>query len=243
MLAKLGYKAGEGLGKSAQARTEPIRPVVKENRGGIGLEAEKKRKLREEMEVEAKKVKTEQGDYRERMRLEREERRLEAQVTAAQKVAEKRDTEAEESDNATKVEGGDGSQPRHFASDVSSKPLKSTNVLWRGLLRLKLQLEQDRRRRHDLQQSLSRLPTYEDPDEDEDDKKALGQAEMRSTFEEEVEEEDAELEEFEALPPRDRLEKLVFYLRDTYLYCFWCKYQYADKTMEDCPGITEEDHD
>lgn len=243
MLAKLGYKAGEGLGKSAQARTEPIRPVVKENRGGIGLEAEKKRKLREEMEAEAKKVKTEQGDYRERMRLEREERRLEAQVVAAQKVAEKFDTEAEECDNVIGVESGNGIQPRQSAVDMSSKPLKSINVLWRGLWRQKLMSERDRRMRYDLHQSLSRLPTYEDPDEDEDDKRALGSAEKRNVVEEEVEEEDAELEDFDSLPPQERLKKLVLYLRKNYLYCFWCKFQYANEDMEDCPGITEEDHD
>ena len=243
MLAKLGYKAGEGLGKSAQARTEPIRPVVKENRGGIGLEAEKKRKLREEMEAEAKKVKTEQGDYRERMRLEREERRLEAQVVAAQKVAEKFDTEAEECDNVIGVESGNGIQPRQSAVDMSSKPLKSINVLWRGLWRQKLMSERDRRMRYDLHQSLSRLPTYEDPDEDEDDKRALGSAEKRNVVEEEVEEEDAELEDFDSLSPQERLKKLVLYLRKNYLYCFWCKFQYANEDMEDCPGITEEDHD
>ena len=195
------------------------------------------------MEAEAKKVKTEQGDYRERMRLEREERRLEAQVVAAQKVAEKFDTEAEECDNVIGVESGNGIQPRQSAVDMSSKPLKSINVLWRGLWRQKLMSERDRRMRYDLHQSLSRLPTYEDPDEDEDDKRALGSAEKRNVVEEEVEEEDAELEDFDSLPPQERLKKLVLYLRKNYLYCFWCKFQYANEDMEDCPGITEEDHD
>jgi hypothetical protein len=39
------------------------------------------------------------------------------------------------------------------------------------------------------------------------------------------------------------LEKLVVYLRETYHYCFWCKYRYTDESMEGCPGLTEEEHD
>ena len=263
MLAKLGYKAGEALGKStqAQARTEPIRPVLKEDRGGIGLEVEKKRKLREEMEAEAKKVRTEQGDYRERMRAEREERRLEAQLIAAQRIAENFDSESElkNGDGETGAAAGaaKNANATEYRSDItSSKPLKSINVLWRGLVRSQLHNERERRMRQDFQQSLSSLSTssayrtHEDDDDDGDDDddnvdiKALGQIERRKILEEEdVEEEDAELDEFNALQPQERLEKVVLYLRETYSYCFWCKYQYPDTNMEGCPGTTEEDHD
>lgn len=91
--------------------------------------------------------------------------------------------------------------------------------------------------RYDLHQSLSKLPTYDDPDEDEQYKHALG------TEEEELEEEDPELDEFNALEPAIRLTKLVEYLREKHHYCFWCKHQYPDATMEGCPGLTEDDHD
>ena len=68
----------------------------------------------------------------------------------------------------------------------------------------------------------------------------------RSAFGNEVEdldEEDPELEEFNAFEPAEQLDKLVAYLRKRWYYCFWCKHQYADDKMEGCPGLTEDDHD
>jgi len=126
---------------------------------------------------------------------------------------------------------------------IATKPLKQINVLWRGLVRRREEKERDRRMRYDLQQSLSRLPTYEDPDEDKDDKRALGKESIQHTLVEDLEEEDPELDEFAALEPAERLQRLVLYLREEYIYCFWCKFKYPDKEMDGCPGITEEDHD
>lgn len=99
MMAKLGFKAGQSLGKREEAddqekedkkatnRSEPLNLIFKEDRGGIGLDNEKKRKIREEADEATKKIKREEGDYRDRVREERELRRTEAQVRAAQKVA------------------------------------------------------------------------------------------------------------------------------------------------------------
>jgi hypothetical protein len=87
------------------------------------------------------------------------------------------------------------------------------------------------------------LPTYDDPDEDRDDRTALAKDRIRHTLVEDLEEEDPELDEFNALDPVARLEKLVSHLREEYHYCFWCKYTYPDKEMEGCPGLTEEEHD
>ena len=91
--------------------------------------------------------------------------------------------------------------------------------------------------RYDLHQSLSRNTNYDDPEEDRDDRRALGKEE------EEFDEEDEELEAFNALEPKERLRRLVEYLRDEYHYCFWCKFKYPDEGMEGCPGLTEDDHD
>ncbi|EEY18524.1 conserved hypothetical protein [Verticillium alfalfae VaMs.102] len=98
--------------------------------------------------------------------------------------------------------------------------------------------------RHDLEQSLSRLPTYEDEDEDEDDKRALGKGKT-TVYEvaDDLDEEDPELDEFTILEPPERLKRLVAYMRDEFNYCFWCKFRYPDETMDGCPGLTEEDHD
>ncbi len=241
MMAKMGFKPGVALGSKDNigARTEPIGISMKEDRGGIGLDSEKKRKFRAEVEKEGKRVKAEEGEYRERVRREREEARLEAQAGAAMRVAERMSLEKEEDENVEEGTTKDGVTKRK----ISTKPLKQINVLWRDLVRKREEKERDRRMRYDLQQSLSRLPTYEDPDEDKDDKKALGRNRIQHTLVEDLEEEDPELDEFNALGPADRLQKLVRYLRDAYNYCFWCKYTYSGKEMEGCPGLTEEDHD
>ncbi|KAI9720366.1 MAG: hypothetical protein M1812_002872 [Candelaria pacifica] len=259
MMAKLGFKPGSALGKNEDARIEPLGVVLKEDRGGVGLDSERKRKFREEVEDQSKRVKAEEVDYRERVRLEREAKRLEGQVVGAQKVAERLDTAEEEksileqdataeSIPAQEGEGikGEGEGQPSLAGikkKAKAKPLAQINVLWRGLLRQRIEKERERRMRYDLHQSLSRLPSYNDPDEDKDDELALGKDNKHEVLEEDVEEEDPELEEFEAREPAERLQLLVQYLRDSHHYCFWCKYQYSASNLDGCPGVMEEDHD
>lgn len=240
MMAKMGFKAGAALGSKANvgARTEPVGISMKGDRGGIGLDSEKKRKFREEAEREGKRVKADEGEYRERVRREREEARLEAQVGAAMRVAERMHGEAHE-DMAALVHDGDESRKR----TISSTPLRQINVLWRGLIRRREEKERDRRMRYDLHQSLSRLPTYDDADEEKEDRRALGTDVVQHTLVEDLEEEDPELDDFNALEPAERLERLLGYLRTEFHYCFWCKYTYPDEKMDGCPGLTEEDHD
>ncbi|KAJ5312890.1 hypothetical protein PENANT_c049G00942 [Penicillium antarcticum] len=283
MMARLGFKPGESLGKRApapdteptfdsdKARSEPLNLIFKENRGGIGLDTAKKRKIREEAEEAVKKVKHEEGTYRDRVREERELKRTEAQVRAAQKVAERLEAEAE---GETVTENGDGKKEEKksteseddssgnaenkSASGAASekaapiKPTSQINVLYRGLVREREERDRDRQTRHALQSSLpssffprARLPEYDDPTMDREDKKALGEVDQNtSALEIELEEEDEELDAFNALEPAERLEKLVLFLREKYRYCFWCKYTYeTDEELEGCPGLTEEDHD
>lgn len=284
MMAKLGFKPGGVLGKrttdtdaasdSYKARSEPLNVIIKENRGGIGLDTEKKRKIREEAEEAVKKIKHEEGDYRDRVREERERKRIEAQVRAAQKVAERLDGEAEDvtpidaekgqiestmrnnkDDSTDPGQPRDGKQPSD-ATLKKTKPTKLTsqiNVLYRGLIREREKKDSDRQARHALQSSLpssffpkARLPEYDDPTMDRNDKKALGSEvdQNTSALEIELEEDDEELDAFNALEPAERLHKLVLFLRETYRYCFWCKYAYeTDLELEGCPGLTEEDHD
>lgn len=238
MMAKMGFKPGVALGarENKDARLEPVGINIKEDRGGIGLDAEKKRKFREEVDREGKRVKAEEGDYRERVRREREEVRLEGQTAAAMRVAERMAGEKEDEENGVV---DDGTKKRK----TSTKPLKQINVLWRGLIRKREEKERDRRMRYDLQQSLSRHVNYDDADEDEEDKRALGKDVIQHTLVEDLEEEDPELDAFNELDPAERLEKLIIYLREEHNYCFWCKFTYPDKEFGGCPGLTEEEHD
>jgi hypothetical protein len=97
--------------------------------------------------------------------------------------------------------------------------------------------------RSDLEQSLSRLPTYESDNEDEHDKMALGKVRTVYTTADDLDEEDEELDQFNALEIGERLRQLLVYLREKHQYCFWCKMAYPDSEMEGCPGLTEEEHD
>ncbi|KAK7970673.1 G-patch domain-containing protein [Apiospora saccharicola] len=245
MMKKMGFVAGSTLGAqdgAASANAEPIRISIKEDRSGIGLDAERKRKVDEAADQQGlppqgKRFKVvDEGEFRDRVRKEREAARTERQVYAAQKVAEMLDEEVR----------GQGQTQKSKSRALSTRPLKSIHVFWRGLVRQREEAERVRRMRHDLEQSLlSRLPTYEEED-DEDDaetQQAMGKPDQVVAPFEDLEEEDAELDEFNGLEPDVRLQRLVVYLRDDYRYCFWCKCAYPDKEMDGCPGLTEEDHD
>lgn len=280
MMAKMGFTPGsklganDGRGEDDDARaTEPIRIEVREDRGGIGLEGERKRKLQEaaaaaEQGAEGKKsrveVEVDPVAYRDRMARERDAARKETLVGAAQKIAERMDEDraAAAAAAGVVVEGDDEKKDAErerkrkagsLGGPVSSRPLKAVPVLYRGLVRHREQKERDRRMRHDLETSLGgrtllsdkTLPTYEDEGMDADDKMALGKEEKKTVYmtADDLDEEDEELNEWEALEVDQRLKRLVEYLRKEYRYCFWCKFAYPDESMEGCPGMTEEDHD
>ena len=237
MMAKFGFKKGDTLGKSDDARKDPIRVNVKEDKGGIGLESNKKRKFRqqfEEAERLAKRSKEEEGDYLEIRRQEQKDKKMERDLDNAQRTAER----------LSDKEAGETGTP-----ELSEKSLKDINVLWRTRARRRAEIKQEKQQRRELNNSItSRLPTLADADDDDDDddsKIAQGQdlTPFYTTLENNLEDEDEELADFEALPVADRLQKILIFLRDRYHYCLYCGYEYPDAEMEGCPGLTEEDHD
>jgi hypothetical protein len=234
MMAKFGFKQGDTLGKAENARKEPIQVNIKEDRSGIGLESEKKRKIREawdEAARAAKRSKEDEGDYLEDRKQQQKEKKMERDLDSAQRTAE-RLSEAE----VEEVVG----------RSSEDKPLKDINVLWRVRARRRVEKEHDRRQRRELENSLaSRLPTLAQEDEDNDSKVAQGHdvTPFYTSLENDLEVEDPDLAEFEALPVAERLTKVLVFLREQYKYCLYCGYQYPDAAMEGCPGITEEDHD
>ena len=249
MMQKLGFKQGQALGKEGNqdAKIEPLELVVKEGREGVGMEGERKRKFRKVVgedgdEAMAKKRETE-GEYQERQGRELEEKRLEGLFWGAMKVLEGFEGEEQmmKANGASESEHGgklhvEEDRSTTKAKKATAKPTRSVNVLWRGLVRQRQEQERERRARYDLLQRLSRNTAYNDPDEDQQDRQAWSGEEV------EVEEEDPELDEFLALEPAQRLSRLVIYLRQNWRYCFWCKFQYPDEEMEDCPGLGEDEH-
>ncbi|EME38270.1 hypothetical protein DOTSEDRAFT_75738 [Dothistroma septosporum NZE10] len=238
MMAKMGFKGG-ALGKAEGARTRPIEINVKDDRGGIGMESDKKRKVREAAEAvqdQVKRIKLTESEYRERSRTEREERRQEGQLWSAMRLLEGFEEDGTP-DSATGETVRDSEPVDPTASGRKNPPLRSINILWRPLAKSRLEKERERRMRFDLAQSLSRRADYDDPDADKDDKLAFG-----TEVDEDLDEDDSELDAFEALPVGERLEKILAHLREKYHYCFWCKFRYSDGGMEDCPGLTEDEH-
>lgn len=218
MLSKLGYTPGSALGApgNKNAVLEPIGVELKEDRSGIGLLNEKKRKFREEVEVKEQAEKAEEVGFRERVAREREQKRIEGLLAGAMRVLEGLEENADE------------------AQEPKTEK-KKVDVLYRGLVRQRQEHERERRARYDLHQSLSRNATYEK--EDDDDRLAFGMQE------EDLDEADDELHAFESLEPEERLQRLIDALREKWWYCFWCKCRYENEAMDGCPGKSEDDHD
>ncbi|SPN97103.1 related to G-patch domain protein [Cephalotrichum gorgonifer] len=256
MMARMGFRGGAlgkapGEGGGAGAATEPIRVFVKGDRGGVGLDEERRKRARdaeEEAVREGRKArKVEEGEYRERVRRERETGRAERQYRAAARLAQQLH-EAREEDAVASTSAPDSMEAEAEAErkkkGLSAPPLRSVNVLWRGLVKEREAAERDRAARRALDESLTGLPGYED-DLDPDDKLAVGAdgTEYLVTEDPDDEAEDEELEQFEDLEPGEKLVRVLEYLRADHKYCFWCKCAYSDPEMEGCPGVTEEDHD
>ncbi|MCJ1243071.1 hypothetical protein MMC30_000268 [Trapelia coarctata] len=220
MLSKLGYEPGSTLGAkdNPNARLEPLGVVVKEDRGGIGLDSEKKRKFREKVEGEREQERMSEEGYREWFARAMEEKRVQGLAGGAMVVLER--FEGEEEEGEPEGEGKDGLS---VLKGNRKKPTRQINVLWRYLPRQREKLERERRMQYDMLQRLSQNTNYNDPEEEDI-------------------EEDPELEAFLALEPAERLRRVVEYLREKHHYCFWCKFGYPDESMEGCPGVREDDH-
>ena len=83
------------------------------------------------------------------------------------------------------------------------------NILWRGL-------ERDRETQHKDKVFRNRLMYERRPNLLED-----SDSEEYSSFVETLEDEDEELNEFEALPLENKMDMVLHYMRQTYWYCFW----------------------
>uniref|UniRef100_A0A3B3DWQ6 G patch domain-containing protein 11 n=1 Tax=Oryzias melastigma TaxID=30732 RepID=A0A3B3DWQ6_ORYME len=99
LLQKMGYKAGQGLGKGGAGRVDPIPLNIKTDREGIGMEEVKKRKADEELEHYRRKIRAKQEnesksleDFRSRVRTEREEKKIEGDLRRSQRACEQLDT-------------------------------------------------------------------------------------------------------------------------------------------------------
>ncbi|XP_068183861.1 G patch domain-containing protein 11 [Antennarius striatus] len=100
LLQKMGYKAGQGLGKEGAGRVDPIPLNIKTDRGGFGIEELRKRKAQEELEQYRQKVRAKQQneaksleDFRSRVRTEREEKKIDGDLRRSQRACEQLDNQ------------------------------------------------------------------------------------------------------------------------------------------------------
>ncbi|XP_037540853.1 G patch domain-containing protein 11 [Nematolebias whitei] len=100
LLQKMGYKVGQGLGREGAGRVDPIPLNVKANREGFGMEELKKRKAEEDLNRHRQKVRASQQneaksleDFRSRVRTEREERKIDADLRRSQRSCEQLDNQ------------------------------------------------------------------------------------------------------------------------------------------------------
>ncbi|XP_076817375.1 G patch domain-containing protein 11-like [Clavelina lepadiformis] len=98
LMAKMGYKKGEGLGRKGEGRAEPIPFSVKANRSGLGKESSEKEKLRRREKlfkvVAEKRQKLEsirREDFRSRMSGKYANRQTERDLHKSQKACRELD--------------------------------------------------------------------------------------------------------------------------------------------------------
>ncbi|KAK6359984.1 hypothetical protein TWF696_001105 [Orbilia brochopaga] len=171
MMKAMGYATGSALGKPVSAETnpgtdgrtiEPIKPVIRESRTGIGHACELKRKFGESATARedassagAKRQELSPESYRNRLTQEAQQRRYEAQLFAAQSICEKLVAEDPPAgyDGASKPPDDDQPGKKDGAEDPNAHPdenphyksdffsgnptftqIKQINLIYRGLL-------------------------------------------------------------------------------------------------------------
>ena len=237
MLAKMGYK-GSALGQVDHARTQPITLSTKDDRGGIGMDSERKRKIREaaaaieaEANVAKKQKVVDENEFRARNRAEREEKRAEGQMWATMKVLEGYETGVLQTQDEAAADQKSGSNREDLPSKTEGNTLRNVNSLYRPLIKRRFEREREQRMKIELNNSLS---TRNDDDYDDCAHDAREEYHLDETGE--------ELEAFESLSFAERRDRVISELRSRYYYCFWCKHQYEDERMEGCPGLSEDEH-
>ncbi|KAK9466357.1 hypothetical protein V1512DRAFT_276367 [Lipomyces arxii] len=229
IMKKMGFIPGQALGKSNQADNvnDPLRVALKYDRAGIGMEESIRRQLQQQQDEATAQDKAQQESYLERVKQEQTEKKLIAQVHAAQKVCQELDVSSDPRLESTLFEHTTSSR-----NILDVPTIRTVNFLWRGLI-----IEQQTA----AQEKLLRKRILDRPVSLDAEPEDFAQIE-ELTPEDFV---DDELTEFDAIEPAQKLQVILEYLRQKYAYCFWCGCKYDDQAdlNENCPGINEVDHE
>ncbi|PVF95544.1 hypothetical protein CPB86DRAFT_710921 [Serendipita vermifera] len=285
MMSKMGYKAGEALGRrdtsepnpsgegntsqQPKARVAPIPINMWEGKKGLGSI---KRPLSpdsvaNELERAAKTARTQEvlthDEFRSRNRLEYEEKRDEGRLSSAQKTCAVLDEKAGIPFNILSI---NPYRPKLIPPELLAQldiPLQDEiddtfqsrsqrrGRRWDALERLDDEQSEDqsaiaRRLRQEMKRDalVGSKGLEEDSDEElhlNGEKNVLSKEDSIHITPEIVE----QAREFLEQPVKERLERVLKYLREKYNFCFWCGTEYKSKDEMDasCPGETEESHD
>ncbi|KAF0552001.1 G patch domain-containing protein 11 [Gigaspora margarita] len=99
LLKKMGYEKGKPLGKDSSGITEPINIEMKSDKSGLGLSSELKQKAEKELTRKVKRAKINEDSFIERVRQGQVEKKVNAQLSKAQRVCETLDTRKGVMDN------------------------------------------------------------------------------------------------------------------------------------------------
>ncbi|XP_060576359.1 G patch domain-containing protein 11-like [Ruditapes philippinarum] len=224
LLQKMGYKPGMAIGKSGVGRTEPIPVEVKLGRGGLGREADQKRKKDQQVQMHkhwsAKRRKMEaehKQTFMRRMNERIKNKNVDKDLYKSQKVCEQLDSQM-------------GITQPHEA------------FFWPEAL-LPRQAEEDDDDINGVgeDERLDRMqPGYsgyvqDDVDDDDDNDDDNDDDDSRETEEEPA----------ASYSVEEMLDVLTIYLRTKHKYCVWCGTKYNDKEdlMKHCPGNSAELHE
>ncbi|KIJ56559.1 hypothetical protein M422DRAFT_57267 [Sphaerobolus stellatus SS14] len=254
MMLKMGYKPGQTLGRIEEPATattteaasssrkttghlvEPIAIDIWAGRQGVG-----KRKRPVSPKAAAKLAKIVQtaadedarGSFRERARMEYEERRANGRLVTATRTCFTLDQKAGKEFNILWLNPQD---PETFPSDLLEALTTDPTTL--EVLHTDGVDDAERLRKQMRADALQPLAELED-ENTATEKPALT---AKDALPPEVVE---EARQFISANAPKRLEMVLEYLRAKYFYCFWCGTQYTDleDLQRNCPGLTEEDHD
>ncbi|KAF9104676.1 hypothetical protein BGX27_009990 [Mortierella sp. AM989] len=268
MLLKMGFKKGGTLGaakpateselkisgNSTESRSDvlraPIEVQIKQGRGGLGMDSEKKRKAEEEVQRhvdEAHRVFDQdyRGQKMNKFELEKRNRQLGAARAICMQLDAKTWTKIQEDQTSEDRTNNLGrSNEFWWISDSVTDDILGTRLMGPGAeVAANEQGEVINQRAFDHSDD-------EDGDPELKKEKRIKLNPLQSLEDHEgvVQDEEppkwGERPEFAQLEVHEKLNKVVQYLRNKHNYCFWCSAQYygADDLAENCPGENEDDH-
>jgi hypothetical protein len=231
MLKLMGYKEGQGIGKSADGIKVPIIVVKKTDRGGLG-QAERQNEARQRREewaqARAELLEQRKEDFQAAMSNRFAERRVASSLTKAMKTIETLDLRAgrersclwwsnvEQEEAEEEESGREGGKQGGGGEEGGFGPLLSRRA------------------------EVPTVPTQEEAAAADQH----GQGGGGGGGEGEEAEVDPELELWDTLSTAEKLSVAAAYLREGHFYCLYCGHQYdsIDELREECPGESEDDH-